>query len=346
MPLLTRGRKLLLFVTLTLMIALPLWLGGKPAIERLASVRLDSLWLLAAIIPLRWFCLAERYYVTLGHCGHRLTRRRLATIILAGDFLGENTPAASGAVAANLYFLKQAGVAVTTSLAAGTQILMLDGIAIIGILGGCLIWLTGVPALAVLLGGSLLILLFSMGCWLLLKQPYRLITLSRHHLCQRLLPRRRLVPLRANARRLCQQLRHVDRLPPWQFAYISLLSFVNWGLRLSLLFIALWAIRLSPGAASVNWASVSWATTALVQASGALAGFFTFLPGGFPSADVSIAALLQLTQPVAIIAPALIFWRLSTYYLSVLAGGGCLIWLTTHKTAASSAYNPTKDLQH
>lgn len=332
MPLLTRGRKLLLFATLTLMIALPLWLGGKPAIERLVSVRLDSLWLLAAIIPLRWFCLAERYYVTLGHCGHRLSRRHLATIILAGDFLGENTPAASGAIAANLYFLKQAGVAVTTSLAAGTQILMLDGIAIVGILGGCLIWLTGVPSLAVLLGGSLLILLFSVGCWLLLKQPYRLITLSRHHLCRRLLPRRFLVPLHANASRLYEQLWHVDQLPFGMLTYITLLSFVNWGLRLSLLFIALWAVGTSPASAPI-----SWATTVLVQTSGALAGFFTLLPGGFPSADVSIAALLQLTQPVAIIAPALILWRLSTYYLSVLAGGGCLIWLATRKASASAS---------
>lgn len=325
------GRKLLLLITLTLMIALPLWWGGQPALERLTVIRPHSLVLLACIIPLRWFCLGERYHVMLAHCGQRLTRRRITAIVLASDFLGENTPAASGGMASSLYFFKQAGVTITTSLAIGTLLLMLDGIAIVAILSGCLIGLARIPVLPVIAAGIALITLFVVICWLLLKQPRRLVSICQHRLLRRLLPQPLVQLLHDNTTQLAAQLHRVDRLPLGRLGYVALLTGINWMLRLSLLFVALGAVGASP----------TWASTALVQATGALAGLFTLLPGGFPAADISIAALLQLTQPIMVIAPALIVWRLITYYLSVVSGGGCLVWLTMHQTPRASIQSAT-----
>lgn len=75
-------------------------------------------------------------------------------------------------------------------------------------------------------------------------------------------------------------------------------------------------------------ADANWPAAALVQFVSGMAGVFSFLPGGFPSTDISTAVLLKVYFDITLILPALVVWRLASYHINFVAGGLSLLWLT------------------
>ena len=101
------------------------------------------------------------------------------------------------------------------------------------------------------------------------------------------------------------------KLPVQTLIKVFALTCVHWGLRYSVLYLALRGLG----------ADLQWAWSFLIQMLALSAGQFSLLPGGAGAAELTSAALLAPMVGKSTAAAAILIWRAVTYYFYLLVGG-------------------------
>lgn len=315
-----RTRTALLLAVLTLMMALPVMIGGLEIIRPLLNLTAENLAIFLLMVTVKWYCLGERLSVVLNANGIKLPTRKLIPIICAHDFSAETTPAGIGGPATAYALLKAKGVSLAQATTAGIFTTLFDAIAVSGILVIALVLVlfstrmeTHIPAFQATV--ACMVTLTLAGMFLVFNKRFSSLLLW--------LPVERLMPHTMHAQihhlkiQLFNTTNAVKALPLSTFLRLLLLSLGCWSLRFSFLYLA---IQTASG-------HLEWSHAALIQFVGTLTGMATFLPGGFPGADLSIGALLSAKLNMHILLSAILLWRLMTFYTNVAVGALAFLWL-------------------
>jgi len=313
------NRTLFLIAVSIAILALPSFLVGKEGLLVLQNISLSIVIAVFFLSLTRWFLLSWRWQLLLEANQHQWKKKNLLPIVLAIDFFGDNGPASLGSFASSLLLFKQRGIPTSTTTAINNLLFLLDLAAVGTVILAALLFATNMNiGLSWLAAASMALLLFSVLALIVLIHHIDKAT----QLILRLpLPNKLLLKQRKKAffwwYRLQRSLKITTAIRPNKIAALYLISLSSWGIRFSMLFIALIALG----------AEINWPVTALIQFISGLAGMISFLPGGFPSMDISITVLLSSHLEQNIILPALLLWRLATYHVNFIAGSLSILWL-------------------
>jgi glycosyltransferase 2 family protein len=310
----------LLTAVLTLSISTPLLIGGQVTFQQLGSVSRASLTALLLLLVMKWALNTLRCQILFRANGIHLRSIDTLTMIWLYDAAAEGTPGGLGGPAVGWALMRRRQVPGAMITAIGLFIIVVDIIAIIGLL----LW---GPLLHSLLHGqgapwqiafALAAGLMTLGlAWMALIYRRRLIrhlgTLSRRlHISKQ--------HNRVHARRwlrLGSVMEDMTQMSVLSLLMILLASIGYWCCRLSILFVAILAVG----------QHVAWPDTLLIQLTSGLAGMAVGLPGGFLGADMTVSALLLPVMDTKSIATVILLWRLLTFHASLLMGAMTLIVL-------------------
>jgi uncharacterized protein (TIRG00374 family) len=308
-----------LVVALAMAIALPWALGGGELLSRLRGFSLPLLLGLFAMIGLCWTLNALRLRVLLQAQGKHLGLFHTIGMIMATEFAICATPGGSGGPITLVTLLDRQGIRPARSGAvfAMDQLgdLLFFCFAIAGVLLYALFHRLD-SRLEWLLGSSALLMTLSLfACWAIARHQRRFVALTGYLLGRVGMGR----PRRWRWARRWLHFLHAFKdtlgMPRPSLALAFLLTCSHWGLRFSILWLALRGLG----------ADLQWAWAFLVQILSLSAGQFSLLPGGAGAAELTSAALLapMVGKPTA--AAAIVIWRVVTYYFYLLAGAPVFI---------------------
>ncbi|VVM88069.1 hypothetical protein PS645_02628 [Pseudomonas fluorescens] len=309
------SRGVLLCIALLVAVMIPALLGGNETWYRLQSFPLHWLLIMFAMILLCWVLNSMRLRLLLGEERSKVSRRKSLAVVMAAEFAYCATPGGSGGPLTIMALLARQGV----RPARGSAVFAMDQLsdllfflcALIGILIYALFqhlsqrmeWLLTVSAVS-MFGGLL-------GCLFVARYHRLLIRLSGRLLA-------RLNVKAATRMRWARKLLHflsaftdTLRLPMQTLITVFALTCLHWGLRYSVLYLALRGLG----------ADVQWAWSFLIQMLSLSAGQFSLLPGGAGAAELTSAALLAPMVGKSTAAAAILIWRAVTYYFYLLVGG-------------------------
>lgn len=302
-------------IALLVAVMIPALLGGNETWYRLQSFPLHWLLIMFAMILLCWVLNSMRLRLLLGEERGKVSRRKSLAVVMAAEFAYCATPGGSGGPLTIMALLARQGV----RPARGSAVFAMDQLsdllfflcALIGILIYALFqhlsqrmeWLLTVSAVS-MFGGLL-------GCVFVARYHRLLIRLSGRLLA-------RLNVKAATRMRWARKLLHflaaftdTLRLPMQTLITVFALTCLHWGLRYSVLYLALRGLG----------ADVQWAWSFLIQMLSLSAGQFSLLPGGAGAAELTSAALLAPMVGKSTAAAAILIWRAVTYYFYLLVGG-------------------------
>lgn len=309
--------KRLIWLAVALLGALlvPWLMGGGEMWSRVQRFPTSLLLIMLGMIMLCWGLNSVRLRLLLGEHRGRLGGFKSIGVVMSTEFAMCATPGGSGGPLALMALLARNGV----RPAHGSAVFAMDQLsdllfffcALLGILFYALFqnlnqrmeWMLALSAMSVM-GG-----LF--GCVLVARYHRRLILLG-----ARLLRRLRVKTStrRHWARRILHFLAAFTdalKLPRQTLLQVFALTCVHWGLRYSVLYLALKGLG----------ADLQWAWTFLIQILSLSAGQFSLLPGGAGAAELTCAALLAPMVGKSTAAAAILIWRAVTYYFYLVAGG-------------------------
>ena len=302
-------------IALLVAVMIPALLGGNETWYRLQSFPLHWLLIMFAMILLCWVLNSMRLRLLLGDERGKVSRRKSLAVVLAAEFAYCATPGGSGGPLTIMALLARQGV----RPARGSAVFAMDQLsdllfflcALIGILIYALFqhlsqrmeWLLTVSAVSMLAG--------LLSCVIVARYHRLLIRLSGRLLA-------RLNVKAATRMRWARKLLHflaaftdTLRLPMQTLITVFALTCLHWGLRYSVLYLALRGLG----------ADVQWAWSFLIQLLSLSAGQFSLLPGGAGAAELTSAALLAPMVGKSTAAAAILIWRAVTYYFYLLVGG-------------------------
>ena len=309
------SRGVLLCIALLVAVMIPALLGGNETWYRLQSFPLHWLLIMFAMILLCWVLNSMRLRLLLGDERSKVSHRKSLAVVMAAEFAYCATPGGSGGPLTIMALLARQGV----RPARGSAVFAMDQLsdllfflcALIGILIYALFqhlsqrmeWLLTVSAVS-MFGGLL-------SCVFVARYHRLLIRLSGRLLA-------RLNVKAATRMRWARKLLHflaaftdTLRLPLQTLITVFALTCLHWGLRYSVLYLALRGLG----------ADVQWAWSFLIQMLSLSAGQFSLLPGGAGAAELTSAALLTPMVGKSTAAAAILIWRAVTYYFYLLVGG-------------------------
>nr|WP_256665297.1 lysylphosphatidylglycerol synthase transmembrane domain-containing protein [Pseudomonas sp. SLFW] len=300
---------------LVLALLIPLFMGGMDMFHRLRNFPLPLFLAMFGMVLVGWCANTMRLRLLLGESANGLGMRKSLGVVMATEFAYSATPGGSGAPLTLVALLSRCGIGPAKSTAAFATdqlndlvffLLALIGILIYAVfhkLSENLEWM--LIASALLIGAGLCV------CAGFARYHRRIILFN-----GRLLKRLK----RKNASRIrwARKLLHFrDALAEtWKMPHrvlfkVFLLTCVHWGLRYSVLYLALLGLGVD----------IDWAWTFLVQMLSLSAGQFSLSPGGAGAAELTSAALLAPMVGKSTAAAAILIWRIVTYYFYLVAGG-------------------------
>jgi uncharacterized protein (TIRG00374 family) len=304
-----------LAAVLVLALLIPLFMGGMDMFHRLRNFPLPLFLAMFGMVLVGWCANTMRLRLLLGESANGLGMRKSLGVVMATEFAYSATPGGSGAPLTLVALLSRCGIGPAKSTAAFATdqlndlvffLLALIGILIYAVfhkLSENLEWM--LIASALLIGAGLCV------CAGFARYHRRIILFN-----GRLLKRLK----RKNASRIrwARKLLHFrDALAEtWKMPHrvlfkVFLLTCVHWGLRYSVLYLALLGLGVD----------IDWAWTFLVQMLSLSAGQFSLSPGGAGAAELTSAALLAPMVGKSTAAAAILIWRIVTYYFYLVAGG-------------------------
>lgn len=304
-----------LAVGLLAAVLIPFLLGGGDIFQRLRSFPFPLLMAMFGMIILCWGLNTLRMRLLLGESARQLTVSQSLGLIMASEFAYCATPGGSGGPLTLLAVLSRNGVgpAKSSAVFATDQLsdLLFFLLALVGIMFYALFhslsermeWLLGFSA--VLVVGSLSLFIgFARFHRQVIKFNGRVL---RHFNAKP-----------STCRRWARKVLHFRdalaetwKMPRQRLLAVFALTCVHWGLRYSILYLALQGL-------GVN---VQWAWTFLIQMLSLTAGQFSLLPGGAGTAELTSAALLAPMVGKSTAAAAILIWRAVTYYFYLVVGG-------------------------
>ncbi|MFK8330323.1 lysylphosphatidylglycerol synthase transmembrane domain-containing protein [Pseudomonas sp. BJa5] len=314
-------RALWLLLALLMALLVPALLGGTDLPARLRAFAPGLLLGLLGMILLCWVINAIRLRLLLGSQGSNLGRIRSLGVIMATEFAICTTPGGSGGPLTLMALLARdrIGPARSGAVFAADQIndLLFFLCALLGIAGYALFHSLNRSLEEMLAGSVLLMLGVLAGTVALVSCRRRLLRLN-----GRLL--RKLRVSAARRRRWTRKALHFFRaladtwrLPKRTLALVFALTCVHWGLRYSVLYLALRGLGVD----------LQWILSFLVQVLSLSAGQFSLLPGGAGAAELTSASLLTPLVGKSTAAAAIVIWRAVTYYFYLIAGGPVFLCL-------------------
>lgn len=315
------NRLLWLFLALLLALLVPALLGGSELLVRLRSFAPGLMLGLLGMILLCWVINAIRLRLLLGSQGENLGRLRSLGVIMATEFAICTTPGGSGGPLALIALLARdrIGPARSSAVFAADQLndLMFFLCATLGIAGYALFHSLNHNLQSLLASSAVLMLGLLASVIALLKYRRSLLRLN-----GRLLSRLKVSAYRR--RRWTRKILHFFRalgetwrLPKRTLALVFALTCLHWGLRYSVLYLALRGLGVD----------LHWMLSFLVQMLSLSAGQFSLLPGGAGTAELTSAALLTPLVGKSTAAAAIVIWRMVTFYFYLIAGGPVFLCL-------------------
>jgi uncharacterized protein (TIRG00374 family) len=300
---------------------IPLVLGGSEMFLRLNSFPLDLLLGMLGMIVACWGLNALRLRLLLGDSVGGLSPLKSLGVVMATEFAICATPGGSGGPLTLMTVLSRNGVrpAKSSAVFATDQLsdLLFFLCALLGILLYALFhelsqkleWMLSLSAI-LMLGGLCLGIGFARYHRQIIKLNGGLLkrlntnATTRRHWARKLLHFR-------NA--------FVDtlKMPRQKLAQVFVLTCLHWGLRYSVLYLALRGLGVD----------IQWAWSFLIQMLSLSAGQLSLLPGGAGAAELTSAALLAPIVGKSTAAAAILIWRAVTYYFYLIAGGPVFLLL-------------------
>ncbi|MCY1404568.1 hypothetical protein D3C76_971310 [compost metagenome] len=304
-----------LFAALLAALSIPLLLGGREMLWRLQNFPLPMLVLLFSMIGLCWLINAARLRLLLGEQASRLGRLKCLATVMATEFAICATPGGSGGPLTLMTLLGRAGVRPAHSSAVYAMDQFSDLVFFFCALVAVLLYALFqniTRNLEWMLLASALLVLGALGVCLGLARFHRHFL----RIIGRLLARLNVTPatrLRWGRKTLHFLAAFADTCKmPWQrLAGVFLMTCLHWGLRYSVLYLALRGLGID----------LKWAWTFLIQMLSLSAGQLSLLPGGAGAAELTSAALLTPMVGKSSAAAAILIWRAVTYYFYLIAGG-------------------------
>ena len=300
---------------------IPLVLGGSEMFLRLSSFPLDLLLGMLGMIVACWGLNALRLRLLLGDSVGGLSPLKSLGVVMATEFAMCATPGGSGGPLTLMTVLSRNGVrpAKSSAVFATDQLsdLLFFLCALLGILLYALFhelsqkleWMLSLSA-TLMLGGLCLGIGFARYHRQIIKlnggllKRFNTTATTRRHWARKLLHFR-------NA--------FVDtlKMPRQKLAQVFVLTCLHWGLRYSVLYLALRGLGVD----------IQWAWSFLIQMLSLSAGQLSLLPGGAGAAELTSAALLAPIVGKSTAAAAILIWRAVTYYFYLIAGGPVFLLL-------------------
>lgn len=300
---------------------IPLVLGGSEMFLRLSSFPLDLLLGMLGMIVACWGLNALRLRLLLGDSVGGLSPLKSLGVVMATEFAICATPGGSGGPLTLMTVLSRNGVrpAKSSAVFATDQLsdLLFFLCALLGILLYALFhelsqkleWMLSLSAI-LMLGGLCLGIGFARYHRQIIKlnggllKRFNTTATTRRHWARKLLHFRDAF---------------VDtlKMPRQKLAQVFVLTCLHWGLRYSLLYLALRGLGVD----------IQWAWSFLIQMLSLSAGQLSLLPGGAGAAELTSAALLAPIVGKSTAAAAILIWRAVTYYFYLIAGGPVFLLL-------------------
>jgi len=300
---------------------IPLLLGGGETFQRLRSFPLDLLLAMFSMILVCWGLNTLRLRLLLGESVGQIGRLKSLGVVMATEFAYCATPGGSGGPLTLMALLSRNGVRPAKGSAVFATDQLSDLLFFVSALLGILIyalfhklsqkleWMLILSALLAL-GGLCLCIGFARYHRSIIKFNGRLLRRFKTKAITRLHWARKLLHFRDA---------FVDTLKmPWQrLAKVFFLTCVHWGLRYSVLYLALRGLGVD----------IQWAWSFLIQMLSLSAGQLSLIPGGAGTAELTSAALLAPIVGKSTAAAAILIWRAVTYYFYLIVGGPIFLLL-------------------
>lgn len=296
-------------------IAIPFVVGGGEMFSRLGSFPFALLLGMFGMIIMCWCLNALRLRLLLGESCSAVSVPRSLGAVMAAEFAYCATPGGSGGPLTLMAVLSRNGVgpAKSSAVFATDQLsdLLFFLLALVGILFYALFnhlseHMEGMLMVSggLVVGGLCLCAGFARYHRQVIKFNGRLLN--------------RLNTRPETRRRWTRKLLHFRnaladtlKMPRKRLAGVFLLTCMHWGLRYSVLYLALRGLGVD----------VEWVWSFLIQMLSLSAGQFSLLPGGAGAAELTSAALLAPMVGKSTAAAAILIWRAVTYYFYLVVGG-------------------------
>jgi uncharacterized protein (TIRG00374 family) len=300
---------------------IPLVLGGSEMFLRLRSFPPDLLLGMLCMIVVCWGLNALRLRLLLGDSVGGLSPLKSLGVVIATEFAICATPGGSGGPLTLMTLLSRNGVrpAKSSAVFATDQLsdLLFFLCALLGILLYALFhelsqkleWMLSLSVI-LMLGGLCLGIGFARYHRRIIKlnggllKRFNTTATTRRHWARKLLHFR-------------DALVDTLKMPRQKLAQVFVLTCLHWGLRYSVLYLALHGLGVD----------IQWAWSFLIQMLSLSAGQLSLLPGGAGAAELTSAALLAPMVGKSTAAAAILIWRAVTYYFYLIAGGPVFLLL-------------------
>lgn len=304
-----------LLVAIVAAVLIPMLLGGTAIFARLRSFPLSWMLGLIGIILACWVLNTLRLRLLLGDQRGQVTRLQSLGVVMSAEFAWCATPAGSGGPLTIMALLNRYGVrpAQASAVFAMDQLsdLLFFLCALIGVLFYALAHSISQSQQMMLVISTCLVAGSLVGC-VALGVWHRQVMLLIGRLMRR-------VRLKSSTRwrwtrkwlRFIAAFTNALKLPRSTLIMVFSLTCVHWGLRYSILYLALQGLGVD----------FQWAWSFLIQILSLSAGQFSLLPGGAGTAELTSAALLAPMVGKSTAAAAILIWRSVTYYFYLIVGG-------------------------
>jgi uncharacterized protein (TIRG00374 family) len=306
----------LIGVALVASVAIPLWLGGLPALDAIGDLSPHGIALVLVPTLVSWLARAAKLRVLTRRLGLALTASTALNISLATDFGFLTTPGGLGGYAANALLLRRAGATASqaTAVVAADQIIDAVFFAIaLPVAAMCAIGSAASPVLLriAFVGGVLL----SAGAFAALTFRRPLIRLLAR-MCSALAARSALfAKVRDLLARAADETAHLLHGGGDHASMLVALTALQWIARYGILWMVL----------CVFGHDVPYGVVLLSQALVMHAAQWSGVPAGAGAAELGLAAALTPWLSASAFAPVAIVWRVASLHLAVLVGGIALV---------------------
>lgn len=307
-------------------VAVPIVIGGSDALEKTLSFAASGYLALFTVIVTCWFARALKLQLLMHRFDLRPGFARIFAISLATDFAFISTPGGVAGYAAGIYYVRREGASISaaTTITAADQLLDLAFFALALPVAGMSLASSDLPTplTALAFGASALMIAVVFGA--LLARHKISAWLVNDNLLTRRWPglRLRQQTLRGFLSNVGTHMRLLLAGGPLNLLALAGVTSVQWMTRYGVLWVVL----------SLLGYKVPFALTLLLQSLILHAAMWTGVPSGGGGAELGLSATLAAWVPMTSMATALLLWRITTFYVCLVAGAVAISLLARRST--------------
>ena len=306
-------------------VAVPIVIGGRHALVQLLGFPASGYLALLAVIATCWFARALKLQLLMRRLDLHRGFARVFAISLATDFAFITTPGGVAGYAAGIYYVRREGVSTSaaTTIIAADQLLDLAFFALALPVAGLALASSALPAALTELAFGASALMIAIGVGTLLARGRISAWLVNDNLLTRRWPglRRRQQALHEFLSSVGAHMRLLLGGGVLNLLALAGLTAVQWATRYG----ALWVVL------GLLGYKVPFALTLVIQSLVLHAAMWTGVPSGGGGAELGLSAALAPWVPMTGMATALLLWRMTTFYICLVAGAAAIALLAQRR---------------